>query len=177
MKNSAILILFFVFISLTAQAIQPVVNLNGSIKSKLQAELQGLQNDLIEANGGIIRLKQDKLNIENNLKDMEAWGTSQQEEKLSYYNESVHIREDLANAENQIVEEQVRAAATLVKYHRIKSIMSYLAGGFLVLLYFRFGSPVLSAILGVLNPAASLLYVAAPVGVFGAGYLAVYLMF
>lgn len=177
MKTPLIFILFLVFFSLVAQAEQPVMNLNNSIKSRLQAELQGLQNDLMEANGGIIRLKQDKLNIENNLKDMEAWGTSQQEEKLSYYNESVHIREDLANAENQVVEEQVRAAATLIKYHRIKSIMGYLAGGFLVLLYLRFGSPLLAAILGVLSPAASLLCFAAPVGVFGAGYLAVYLMF
>ena len=109
---------------------------NALIKSKLKTEADGLQRDLVKLNMSVAALKKDKLDISRQLQDMQGWGNSQQAEKLHYYELANKFKESLGDTEILLADEKKNSLATIEKYHRVKKIMSLLAGGFLVLLYF-----------------------------------------
>jgi hypothetical protein len=140
------------------------------IRQVLIEDVKAMQNDLIEANGKIIRIKQDKVNIENDLKSMEQWGLNEQAEKFKYYEENLEIKEQLASADAKIDAEKKAHLKTIDKYNRIKSFMGYLAGAFLALLYVKFGSSIVS-VLALAGPWGPVIHLLGPFGAFAAGYI------
>lgn len=152
-------------------------NLNSVIKKKLQAELVELKQDISTASNITAKLHEDKAVIGDNLKAMEAWGIAQQNEKLAYYNETSDTRKQLADSAAKIEEIKKKQIVIIEKYHKIKSVMCYLAGVLMVLLYFSLGASLVSSLSMLPTAWTLILPIAGPVGSFGIGYLAVYLLF
>jgi hypothetical protein len=149
-------------------------DVNVLIKSKLKAEADGLQKDLTKLNASVTALKKDKLNITQQLRDMQGWGNSQQSEKLHYYELANKFKDSLSATETLLADEKKNSLATIEKYHRVKKIMSLLAGGFLVLIYFRIGASALCTLAG---PYSQLVYFLGPAAAFACGYGTIYLFF
>lgn len=139
------------------------------LRQTLIEDVKAMQNDLIEANGKITRIKQDKVNIENDLKAMEQWGLNEQAEKFKYYEENLDIREQLASADAKIDLEKKAHVKTADKYRRVKSVMGYLAGLLLALLYIKFGAAVASSLLAA-SPWGLIMQFVGPLGAFAVGY-------
>ena len=149
-------------------------DINSLIKSKLKIEVADLQKDMTKLSASVNALKQDKLDISKQLRDMQGWGNSQQSEKLHYYEMANKFKESLSDTEVLLANEKKQSESVIEKYHRIKKIMSFLSGGFLVLLYFRLGASTVSAIAG---PYSQLIYFLGPLAAFACGYCAIYLFF
>ena len=107
---------------------------------------------------------------EHSFKYLEDWAANQQAEKLQVYEENNEIRNLLNSAEQRIVNEKVAHKKTSDKYDKIKSIMGYLAGAFLALLYIKFGSS-MTSMLAVAGPWGPVIHLLGPFGAFAAGYM------
>jgi hypothetical protein len=152
-------------------------SLNATIKRKLKVELVELRKDIAEADNTADKLREDRIVIDGSLKNMESWGVTQQQEKETYYNETVETRRQLTALSEKIVQLKAKAAADLKKYHRLKSLACYFVAVAMVLLYFRFGAVLVSSLSVVAGSLAPFVTIAGPAGAFGVGYLAVYLLF
>jgi len=176
MKSSYLVFLFISIFASSSLSATPE-SLNSIIKKKLQIELIGLKKELSTASDITSKLYEDKAVIGDNLKAMEAWGIAQQDEKLAYYNETSEVRKQLADSITKIDEIKKKQIIVIKKYHRIKSVMCYLAGVLMVLLYFSLSSN-LTSLLSLLPTTWTLILpIAGPVGSFSVGYLAVYFLF
>jgi hypothetical protein len=138
-------------------------------KPSITSELLELRGDLSQASARITQLKKDKQSIEQTFKHLEDWALVQQNEKLQIYAENEQVRNLLSSAEQRVVNEKVEHKKTLDKYDKIKSIMGYLAGAFLALLYIKFGSSAVS-VLAITGPWAPIIHLLGPFGAFAAGY-------
>ncbi len=168
------LFLFLIFLSTSAFCAEAAKNTNAHIKQKLKAEVDGLHKDLASLNKSVIALRQDKMTITKQLQEMQAWGNTQQEEKLHYYTLADKFKESLHHTEISLADEKKNNLATLEKYRRIKQVMSVLAGSFLVLLYFKLGASAISSLAG---PYGQLVYFLGPVAAFMLGYGITYIFF
>lgn len=152
-------------------------NLNAAIKQKLKVEITALRKDISEADKTADKLRDDRVTIEVSLRNMEAWGLGQQNQKEGYYHETLATREQAAGLAEKITQLKAKAAADLKKYYRLKSLACYFVGVAMLLLYFRFGATLVSSLSVVAGAWAPLITIAGPAGSFGVGYLAVYLLF
>jgi hypothetical protein len=152
-------------------------NLNATIKQKLKVEITELRKDISEADKTADKLRDDRVTIEVSLRNMEAWGLEQQNQKDSYYHETLTTREQVAGLAEKITQLKAKAAADLKKYYRLKSLACYFVGVVMVLLYFRFGVTLAASLSAVVGVWAPLITIAGPAGAFGVGYLTVYLLF
>jgi predicted anti-sigma-YlaC factor YlaD len=143
-------------------------------QQKVKTELQVLTKDLVQdlrgAQASVTKLKREKIRIEENLVAMRDWGITQQNEKLEYYNASVKAQEALKK-------EEVAHQKTLERYHRVKMIMAALAGFCFLLIYFRFGSNVVSGVSTALGPWGIIATLAAPILSFALGFGIVFMLF
>lgn len=150
---------------------------NKNIKDLLLKDTLELQLSLEAAQNKVADLKVDKDNIRQNLKDMEAWGLQQQKEKLEYYNETQIVRGELAQSKQQYLDEKTKHDKTKSKYHRLKIFLGAAFGIVLLLLYFRFGSPIVSQMAKLTGAWSPVIEIIAPVSMFGLGFLIVFLIF
>jgi hypothetical protein len=150
---------------------------NKNIKDLLLKDTLDLQKTLEIAHSKVADLKADKESIRQNLKDMESWGLQQQKEKLDYYNETQIVRGELAQAKQKYLDEKVKHEKTISKYHRLKIFLGTALGVVLLLLYFRFGSPIVSQMAKLTGAWSPVVEILAPVSMFGLGFLIVFLVF
>jgi septal ring factor EnvC (AmiA/AmiB activator) len=146
------------------------ISVNASEKMSITSELLELRGELTQASSRIVQLRKDKQAIEDSFKYLEDWAANQQAEKLQVYEENNEIRNLLNSAEQRIVNEKVAHKKTSDKYDKIKSIMGYLAGAFLALLYIKFGSS-MTSMLAVAGPWGPVIHLLGPFGAFAAGYM------
>jgi septal ring factor EnvC (AmiA/AmiB activator) len=139
-------------------------------KVSITSELLELRGELTQASSRIIQLRKDKQAIEQSFKDLEDWALNQQTEKIHIYEENTEIRSLLSSAEQRVVNEKVAHQKTADRYTKIKSIMGYLAGAFLALLYIKFGSSITS-VLAFTGPWGPVMHLLGPFGAFAAGYM------
>lgn len=139
-------------------------------KVSITTELLELRGELTQASSRIIQLRKDKQAIEQSFKDLEDWALNQQTEKIHIYEENTEIRSLLSSAEQRVVNEKVAHQKTADRYAKIKSIMGYLAGAFLALLYIKFGSSITS-VLALTGPWGPVIHLIGPLGAFAAGYM------
>jgi septal ring factor EnvC (AmiA/AmiB activator) len=147
------------------------VNTQAAEKMSITNELLELRGELSQASARIAQLRKDKQSIEESFKYLEDWAAGQQTEKIQVYEENNEIRNLLSSAEQRVVSEKVAHKKTSDKYDKIKSIMGYLAGAFLTLLYFRFGSSIASTLTNAAGPWGVIIQLLGPVGAFAAGYM------
>lgn len=140
-------------------------------KFSITNELLELRGELSQASARIAQLRKDKQAIEESFKYLEDWAAGQQTEKIQVYEENTEIRNLLSSAEQRVVSEKVAHKKTSDKYDKIKSIMGYLAGAFLALLYIRFGSSITSTLTVATGPWGAIIQLLGPVGAFTAGYM------
>ena len=147
------------------------VNTQAAEKISITNELLELRGELSQASSRIAQLRKDKQSIEESFKYLEDWAAGQQTEKIQVYEENTEIRNLLSSAEQRVVSEKVAHKKTADKYDKIKSIMGYLAGAFLTLLYLRFGSSIASTLTTAAGPWGAIIQLLGPVGAFAAGYM------
>ena len=140
-------------------------------KTSITNELLELRGELSHASARIAQLRKDKQAIEESFKYLEDWAAGQQTEKIQVYEENTEIRNLLSSAEQRVVSEKVAHKKTSDKYDKIKSIMGYLAGAFLALLYLRFGSSIASTLTTAAGPWGAIIQLLGPLGAFAAGYM------
>ena len=151
---------------------------NSELKRRLSLELSNLQTSMMDAKNEIAQLRRDKAHIDADLKNMESWGKVQEQEKNDYYEQIIEANQKTSDVQAQVDTEIEKSKATLLKYRRVKSILGYIFGLVLSYLYIRLGAQALSTIASTLvGPWAFALRFAGPVLAFGAGYLAVNLVF
>jgi hypothetical protein len=146
-----------------------ITGLNASEKISITSELLELRGELTQASARIAQLRKDKHTIEESFKNLEDWANNQQIEKIQIYEENNEIRNLLASAEQRVVNEKVEHKKTSDKYDRIKSVMGYLAGAFLALLYIKFGSSIVS-VFAITGPWGPIIHLLGPLGAFAAGH-------
>lgn len=154
---------------------EPGVNLQ--IKNKLIVELKELQKDLSSASKEITKLNKDKAALELSLRDMEAWGNTQEEEKTQYYEEAFLFQSRAEAAESSLDKEKKNNLKVLEKYHKIKTIMALIFAGFLTIIYINYGAKLVSAFSPLLGPYSILLPYLGPIAVFALGYFTVFIAF
>jgi uncharacterized membrane protein len=142
---------------------------NSELKRRLSLELSNLQTSMMDAKNEIAQLRRDKAHIDAEL---------QEQEKNNYYEQIIEANQKTSDVQAQVDTEIEKSKATLLKYRRVKSILGYIFGLVLSYLYIRLGAQALSTIASTLvGPWAFALRFAGPVLAFGAGYLAVNLVF
>lgn len=146
-------------------------------KASITSELLELRGELTQASSRITQLKKDKESIEQQFKYLEDWALIQQNEKLQVYEENNDIRNLLSSAEQRVVNEKTAHKKTADKYDRIKSVMGYLAGLLLALIYMRIGSSLLGPLISTVGPWGAIIQLLGPVGAFAAGYMLIQFYF
>lgn len=139
-------------------------------KTSITSELLELRGELTQASSRVAQLRKDKQAIEESFKNLESWAANQQAEKIQVYEENNEIRNLLSNAEQRVVKEKIEHKKTADKYDKIKSIMGYLAGAFLALIYIRLGSSMIN-MLTAAGPWGVIIQFLGPMGAFAAGYM------
>jgi hypothetical protein len=139
----------------------------------IKSTLSSLKKNVNNVSQGVSRLKQDKVSIERSLKDMEAWGTSEQEAKEFYFNQNTQLAKDLLDAHKKIADDAIEIKKLNDKYQYVKSILAYAAGALAALLYLRLGAAIVGALAG---PYALVLSFLGPAGAFMLGYTLVRLI-
>lgn len=150
---------------------------NKAIKELLLKNTLELNLALETAQNKVSALKVDKEHIHQNLQDMKAWGIQQQKEKVAYYNETQIVRSELAQAKQKYIDEKTKHDKTKAKYHRLKIFLGATFGAVLLLLYFRFGSPIVSQTAKLTGAWSPIVEILAPISVFVLGFLIVFLLF
>lgn len=150
---------------------------NQDVKVALIQEIDNLEKALSNAQGKVYDLFKDKEIIENDLKNMQAWGLQQQADKLQYYKELVFARGELAGAKQKYDDEKALHDKTKNKYHKLKTILGAAVGVLFLLLYFRFGSPMVTQTAKLTGAWSPLVEITAPLFMFGLGFLLVFLIF
>jgi hypothetical protein len=166
----------FLALLLTSTALGDT-GLNRQLKEKLKIEVKGLQTEIVSASKDIARLKTDKAALELTLHNMEDWGNSQEVAKLQYYEDAGKLEDQLNKASTALVNEKKRNEEMLVRYRRLKKIMSCLTGGLLTALYVSFGARIIALISPALGPWGFALRYLGPIAVFGLGYLLAFSIF
>jgi hypothetical protein len=171
------MLIFFVGLTLSSRGAAPTKANAAFIKQQLAAEIAGLLKDLDAADIQLQSLTQDNQQIKLALNDMEAWGLLQQQEKDRYYTQSIDALSEISAVRGALDAERAGQEKLLNNYRKLKSIMGYLFGTLLALIYLKFSSTFLSIASLAGGPQMKLLSYLAPAACFGAGYIAVYLYF
>lgn len=151
---------------------------NSELKRRLSIELSNLQTSMMDAKNEIAQLRRDKAHIDADLKNMENWGKVQEQEKNDYYEQIIEANQKTADVQAQVDAEVEKSKTTLLKYRRVKSILGYIFGLVLSYLYICLGSQAIVTLASTLaGPWAIVLRFGGPVIAFGAGYLAINLIF
>ena len=151
---------------------------NNEIKKKILTEVGNLEASLSSAKNEITQLRQDKINIDNSLTNMESWGKQQELDKNTYYSRVLESEQKLADIQSAVDTEKEKAKATLDKYHRVKSLLGYAFGVVVSYTYIVFLSPLFSSVLiAVAGPWGILLRFGCPAAAFGLGYATIYMLF
>lgn len=151
---------------------------NKELKYKLRFELSGLEVSMMAANNEIAQLREDKVHIDNDLLNMEDWGKNQEQQKNEYYKRVIEATQKIADTQARVDLEKEKGKSTLIRYHRVKSLLGYIFGLLLAVVYMRLGAQLISSLAATFaGPWAFLLRFAGPVAAFGLGYIAVNLFF
>ena len=173
--------LFTVFLLLTTSLLavdKSQRSFNSELKSKLSYELGCLEVSMFAAKSEIVQLEQDKVIIDTNLKNMEQWGKNEEQQKQEYYARTIEASQKIADTQAKVDLEKEKGKATLMRYHRVKSLLGYIFGIFLAFLYMQIGAPAVSLMLTTLaGPWGFLIRFLGPVAVFGIGYTVVNVIF
>ena len=151
---------------------------NSELKRKLSFELSNLEISLLEAKNEIAQLREDKVHIDTDLKNMESWGKGEQEQKNEYYTRTLEATQQIADTQARVDLEKQKGKATVLRYHRVKSLLGYIFGLLLVFVYVQIGAPLINVLLTTFTgPWGYVIRFLGPVVVFGLGYIAVYITF
>jgi len=173
--KSLLLPIFFFFAVTQASCSEPF---NRELKQKLRFELNALEIIMMTANNEIAQLREDKQNIDVALKNMESWGKQQEQEKNEYYSRVIETTNNVAIVQAKVDLEKEKGKATLIRYHRVKSLLGYIFGIVLAYLYTQVGAQFITLVASAFaGPWAYLLRFVGPAAAFGLGYLAVNLFF
>lgn len=104
------------------------------IKQQIKLEIEALQLDLKTTYSKINQLRVGKKDLEVSLKDMEAWGKEQQEEKLEYYRQTVELSSSLEG-------EKAEHKITKDKYCALKRLAGYICAALFMFAYFTVMAP------------------------------------
>ena len=159
--------------AVSASAEQSKSSYNQEVKKKIQWEIKGMQNDMLQLDITMRNLKQDKLEVQKELDSMRAWGIAQQKEKLEYYDNATKLSDQLDAANTKLLASEETQKALDRKYHRIRSILCYAVGCLLFVLFLRFGN-IIVPLLGAYGP---ILAIGGPFASFGVGYFLIKLIF
>lgn len=169
-----VLVFFLSSLELHAADVSKPKNFNAELKYKLFSEISLLEKTMLEAKGEISQLSQDKINIDTQLKQMEEWGKTQEEQKNDYYTQVLEGNQKISEVQALVDTEKEKSKVTLLRYHRAKSILGYIFGFLLAFVYVQLGAQLVTSLLSVaVGPWAILLRFLGPVAAFGAGYLVV----
>ena len=152
---------------------------NSELKRKLSFEVTALDHSLIAARSETQQLRQDKLDIDAKLQNMENWGLDQEKEKNGYYSQLITTKQQVADTQAKVDQEKEKARITKERYHRVKSLLGYLAGLTLAFLYLKLGSELVSKALSlVAGPWAYVfLKFLGPLAAFTVGYFTINIVF
>jgi len=176
MRNLSILLL--ILSCHAALATGECKSFNSQLKHKLAFEIGALDASLSSAKNETAQLRQDKADIDVKLQNMENWGNEQEKQKNAYYAQLVVKTNDVAKAQAKVDLEKENSKSTLVRYHRVKSLLGYIVGLVFTFLYLHFGANTIATILTVVaGPWAFMLRFVGPVAAFGVGYMGVNLFF
>lgn len=150
---------------------------NRSVQSKLQHEAVSLKNDLEKAVLEISALQRDKQAIQQNIKNLQDWGTKQQELATKYYNETQEVRKELVVIKEDLAKERADKAKLIAKYHKIKIIMGIIAGFCTLVIYSRAGTAYTGGIISMAGPWAIAVQIGLYVAAFLVGFLAIFIGF
>jgi uncharacterized membrane protein len=173
-RLTLVLVFFLSSLELNASDVLKPKNFNAELKHKLFSEISLLETTMLEARGEISQLSQDKINIDTQLKQMEEWGKAQEEQKNDYYAQVLECNQKISEVQALVDTEKEKGKATLLKYHRAKSILGYIFGLLLAFIYTQLGSQFVTSLLSLVGgPWTILLRFLGPAAAFGAGYLLV----
>lgn len=174
---------FLIFVLMSLQGLNAADSsskrsFNSELKRKLSFELSNLEISMLEAKNEIAQLREDKVHIDTDLKNMESWGKIEQEQKNEYYTRTVEATQQIADVQARVDLEKQKGKATVLRYHRVKSLLGYIFGLLLVFVYVQIGAPLINVLLTTFTgPWGFLIRFLGPVIVFGLGYTAVYITF
>lgn len=154
---------------LSLSAEQPKSAFNQEVKRKIQWEIKGMQNDMLQLDITMRNLKEDKLEIQRALDNVKEWGIAQQKEKLEYYNNATQLSDQLSSANTKLLDSEKVQQELRERYQRIKRMLSYTAGALLFLLFIRFGN-LIAPLAGAYGP---IVVIGGPFAAFTLGYLLV----
>jgi len=142
---------------------------NAQIRDQLKIEITGLQTELTTATKTNEALKKERDVIQQSLDSMRTWGMDQQTAATTYFNE----REAAVKAHEA---ERKAHLATIDRYHRLKLLCSLLTGMFAMIFYLRSnGTGAILSSVSALSPYAGIVKILAPILVFVAGFLVIWL--
>jgi hypothetical protein len=175
MRNLAIF--FFFLVCFSGHATEKTFN--SELKRKLSFEVTVLEHSLIAAQSETQQLRQDKLDIDVKLQNMENWGLDQEKEKNSYYAQLVTNIQKVADTQAKVDQEKEKGRATLDRYHRVKSLLGYMAGLILAYLYIQLGADLAAKALSLVSGPWAYIFLKflGPIGAFTVGYFTVNILF
>ena len=162
-------IIFFIFCFSLDLAGSPVT------QPVIVDDLLDLKNNLVDAQSKLGQLKKQKARLDQDLKNLLDWAIAQEKEKIDAYSKIVELESNLILEQQKVVAEKAQHQKTLDKYHRVKSILGYLAGAVLFLLYTRISITSISTLLP--GPWGFILHILGPAGAFSLGYFLVKIYF